>query len=57
MEVIHAMDNEDLLQNIAVGNQVRIIDKKTGELIHEFLPKSRSDESPAAPNPALQDPE
>jgi hypothetical protein len=36
----------------AAGHHVRIIEKNTGELIHEFLPKSRSDESSAVPNSA-----
>ena len=29
----------------AEGHHVRIIEKNTGELIHEFLPKSRFNES------------
>ena len=31
----------------AAGNHVRIIEKNTGELIHEFLPKSQPNESSA----------
>ena len=30
----------------AEGHHVRIIEKNTGELLHEFLPKSRSSEAP-----------
>jgi hypothetical protein len=38
------------------GHHVRIIDEATDELIHEFLPKSQSNESSATPNSDPEDP-
>ena len=41
----------------AAGHHVRIIERRTGELIHEFLPKPKSNRSSIIRTSARRDPE